>query len=157
MLFGIGCDVAHVPRVERLVRRFGDRFLARAFHPLERERYRALAGGRGPAAAAEFLASRWAVKEATQKAFSSWRLQFPCIRVDTASAEGPAEDVPALAARGCGLVRMRRPRPRLVLEGPVAALALELALGATHVSISHDGAYAMATVVLERSSRSPAA
>lgn len=53
-IFGVGVDIAHVPRFERCFARHGDRFLRRAFHPSEiREFY-----GKPLDARPSFLASR---------------------------------------------------------------------------------------------------
>lgn len=34
-MFGIGVDIAHIPRFERLLQRHADRFLVKALHPAE--------------------------------------------------------------------------------------------------------------------------
>jgi phosphopantetheine--protein transferase-like protein len=119
-VFGVGVDVAHVPRFRRTLARFGERFLRRAFHPEEVAELRA----RRPEDRAVFLASRWAVKEAAFKAFHGHRVPFPDLRVTkTASPdqlthgalpEG-TKDAPARALR-------------LELSGETARLALELRL-----------------------------
>jgi len=76
--------------------RHGERFLSRAFHPLEIAAWRSRAA-RGDAAAAaagaRYLASRWAAKEALHKALSFGgqpgpRLLFSEVRVATAAARG---------------------------------------------------------------------
>ncbi|RLN95268.1 hypothetical protein BBJ28_00027242, partial [Nothophytophthora sp. Chile5] len=76
-VYGIGVDVALVPRFQRSFARFGERFLRRAFHPQEIDEFYARPSAERPA----FLASRWAVKEATFKAFQRYRVRFPEIRV----------------------------------------------------------------------------
>lgn len=88
---GVGVDITHIQRVAASYRRFGDRFLARAFHPAEVARFKALLGAPTPAgtadatpeaAATAFLASRWAVKEAVHKALQGrHRLLFPEMEV----------------------------------------------------------------------------
>ena len=59
---GLGVDLAHQPRLLRAYSKFGDRFLARAFHPREAQRVRELAGrGMGDVTrqqVGDFLASR---------------------------------------------------------------------------------------------------
>jgi holo-[acyl-carrier protein] synthase len=56
MMHGIGCDLTHIPRVARLLSKFGDRFLNRAFHAEEIARYRSFSN---PEQAAAFLAGRF--------------------------------------------------------------------------------------------------
>ena len=72
---------------------------------------------------------RWAVKEATYKAFGRWRLDFRDIRVASSDQYST---------------------PQLVLQGYAATKAEELGIANKHVSISHDGDYATAQVILER-------
>jgi phosphopantetheine--protein transferase-like protein len=99
-LLSVGVDVCHVPRVAAAAARFGDRFLARAFHPAEVARYLRLMAAATPpgpgvtppaGAAAAFLASRWAAKEALHKALrGSRRLLFPEVEVAALPAIGAA-------------------------------------------------------------------
>lgn len=131
---GIGVDVCGIARVARLAARFGDRFLDRAFHPAEVDAYRALAAGavgrgRGDGAAAQFLASRWAAKEALHKALATNRLLFPEVEV----VRGGAGRAPAFAFHGAA-------------AGVVAARGVRALL-----SLSHDGDTAVAMVVLDSS------
>ena len=107
MLHGVGCDIVHVPRIARLLRIFGNRFLHRAFHASEIAHCRTLQSQlelrkstrdadpahlrarlhaaqpsgdtddhSDDAAHVRFLAGRWALKEATLKAFGP-RILFP--------------------------------------------------------------------------------
>ena len=78
-ILGLGVDVVRVSRLRTTYARFGDRFLRRAFAPSEVEQFRR----RGPPDSdpreptqrqVEFLASRWAAKEATFKALGEWRV-----------------------------------------------------------------------------------
>ena len=62
MIIGLGMDLTEIPRIERLVERWGDRFLAKVFTPGEREFCMAKANF------ARHLAARFAAKEATLKA-----------------------------------------------------------------------------------------
>lgn len=74
-VFGIGVDIALISRFERSFARFGERLLMRAFHQQEIAEFHA----RPSAERAMFLASRWAMKEATFKAFQRYRVLFPDI------------------------------------------------------------------------------
>ncbi|KAJ3203095.1 hypothetical protein HDU82_006843 [Entophlyctis luteolus] len=79
-----------------------------------------------------FLAGRWAAKEACYKALSAHcTLRWSDVSISNDSAGRPSI---ALDSRVLG-----------VLGGPVAA----------HVSISHDGEYAMASVLFERPTAAP--
>ncbi len=61
MLF-VGVDIVEVARVERMARRFGERFLARVYTEAERAHCRG---------EAQHLAARWAAKEAIAKALGT--------------------------------------------------------------------------------------
>lgn len=65
MIIGIGSDLTSIPRIERAISRFGDRFLERVFTATERER----AQRRGHPATA--FATRFAAKEACSKALGT--------------------------------------------------------------------------------------
>jgi holo-[acyl-carrier protein] synthase len=68
MIIGIGSDITDIRRIERLIKRFGDRFVRKYFTDKEIEKsgtYR-----KNPAYAAS-LAKRFAAKEACAKALGS--------------------------------------------------------------------------------------
>lgn len=67
MIVGVGTDLCDMRRVERLMARFGDRFLDRAFSPEER----AYADRRSGEARIGTYAKRWAAKEACVKALGT--------------------------------------------------------------------------------------
>lgn len=191
---GVGVDICLVRRVAAAHARFGRRFLERAFHPTEVERFERLlaqAGGVGggtlgggggggmPAAAANFLASRWAAKEALHKALRSHRLLFPEVEVCTlpsgggpAAAPSPGSGAPTAAAgaaaavaaaagadalagdwRGTGGRPFRTAwsggPPGFRFHGAAAAVVAGLGLPSPpQLSLSHDGEYAVAFVVV---------
>ena len=122
-------DIARISRVARLAERHGARFLTKAFHPHEIKHYH-LRLADNPRRAAEFLGSRWAAKEATQKAFASPRLLFPEICLVAGNTQ-------------------EHPRPRLQFFGGVKGEAAKQRIVAAHVSLSHDDDYAFAQVLLE--------
>ncbi|TYZ62275.1 hypothetical protein PybrP1_011394, partial [[Pythium] brassicae (nom. inval.)] len=124
-VFGIGADVAHVPRFQRAFARYGDRFLRRAFHPDEiREFY-----CKPPAARASFLASRWAVKEAAFKAFQRYRVLFPEICVARQESDESAAAVASVFNVVTQLSVAETPRAlRLEFSGKTALLAEQLGL-----------------------------
>lgn len=96
MILGIGNDLCDIRRIERVLDRFGARFLERTFTPLERERADGLRAGR-----AAFLAKRFAAKEACAKALG------------TGFAGG-------VVARDIGVITLESGRPILALTGGAA-------------------------------------
>lgn len=65
MIIGIGSDLIDIRRVERTLERFGERFTARCFTELEREK------SDGRLLRAESYAKRYAAKEACSKALGT--------------------------------------------------------------------------------------
>ncbi len=124
-IVGVGIDLAEVVRFERAVERYGDRFLNRIYHEVERAEVDRRRGW------AEFLAGRFAAKEAAMKAmgvFPGRGLRWWEIYV----TYGPGG------------------APRLNLQGRAKALADELGVTHMHISITHDAGLAQAEVILER-------
>lgn len=120
-IFGIGVDLCHIPRMERAL----PRIALRSFSPAELRRARATAR------AAEFLAGRWAAKEALLKALGtgiSGFLPMKSITIGSARSGEPVIRLPRAAA-----ARLRA-----------------IGAGRMHLSISHAGDYAMAAVIVER-------
>lgn len=79
-VFGLGVDIAHIPRFARTLERHGERFLKKAYHPTEIEEFYA----REPSQRAVFLASR-SVSMVVVELFSMccgrfmiWFLNWPC-------------------------------------------------------------------------------
>ncbi len=67
MILGLGSDICDIRRVERALERFGERFIARVFTPIER----AKAERRSGANRAGTYAKRFAAKEACAKALGT--------------------------------------------------------------------------------------
>jgi holo-[acyl-carrier protein] synthase len=126
MIVGIGMDLVHIARVERLLSSKGQRALERLF--TEGERSYALAR----IEPARHLAARVAAKEAAFKALSG-----------TASAH-------AISWREMEVMIGAHGRPELVLHGLARERAEQLAIVRTWLSMTHDGLTAAAVVVLER-------
>ncbi len=119
---GIGVDLVHIPRIQRLLSgNLRDKFLKRAFHTHEVEKWRHLPAERG----AQYLAGRWGVKEAVLKALGVPRIPFPEIRVE---GEGGT-------------------RYRVKVEGGAAECVARLNVREMYVSVAHDGEYAIAYVI----------
>lgn len=124
MILGLGTDVVEVARIADLADRYGERFLVRCFSPAERE----LARGRGQAQAAA-LAARWAAKEAFLKALGA--------------------DVRTIPYREIEVVRDPSGPVTLCLHGRAAGALSARGGRRVHLALSHERAYAVATVVIE--------
>jgi holo-[acyl-carrier protein] synthase len=126
VIVGIGMDLVHIARVERLLSSKGDRALERLFTEGER-RY-----SLDRMEPARHLAARVAAKEAAFKALSG-----------TTRAH-------AISWREMEVVIGEHGRPELALHGLARERAEHLAIVRTWLSMTHDGATAAAVVVLER-------
>jgi holo-[acyl-carrier protein] synthase len=125
VILGLGMDVVEVGRISRLLEGppgRSRRFLERCFTPAER----AFCEARRDRATA--YAARFAAKEAAVKALEAPR-GVGWQDVEVTRAEGRA--------------------PRLELSGRAAAAARRLGVARAHLTITHDGGVAAATVVLE--------
>lgn len=124
-LVGIGTDLARIERFRRFLFEHKHALLARLFTAGERDY---ALGKKDPA---PHLAARFAAKESCLKAFGTgWRAGI---------SWHDMEVVPDALGR-----------PELKLAGRAAEIAAARKVDAIHLSYSHDGDYAVATVVLER-------
>lgn len=119
----VGVDLVEIARVERVLHRYGERFLRKVFTPAEVIYSR----GRAPE-----LAARFAAKEAVAKALGVG------MRI--------------LAPDGVGWHEVEvlgdwRGRPEVYLHGPAAERAARLGLAHWAISLSHEREYAIAFVV----------
>lgn len=125
MIFGVGTDIAEITRFTAAWERFGARFPGRILAPEELEAFpRARDPGR-------YLAMRFAAKEATSKALGTGFRQ-------------------GVAPRQIRVVHAPSGKPSLAVSGRSAALFEEHGIVASHVSLTDDGGFAVAFVVLER-------
>lgn len=124
MILGIGIDICNVPRLARMRRKYGPRFLDRVFTPTEQQRC-----GSGPACD-ERYAARFAAKEAFMKA------------VGTGWGRGMTFADIEIATEDTG-------KPVLSIAGGARELADRLGVSNIHVSLSHERENAIAFVVLE--------
>ncbi|NOY63380.1 MAG: holo-ACP synthase [Gammaproteobacteria bacterium] len=123
MIFGIGTDIVNIPRIERSLKRFGDRFSRRILTQSEYEQYI------HSSIPAHFLAKRFAAKEATAKALG------------TGFRHG-------LGLSHIGVVNDEYGKPGLRYYEQAAQLVEEKKIAVSHLSLSDDGDYAVAYVVL---------
>lgn len=124
----VGTDLVHVPSFVAQLAQPGSRFLA-VFTAGERR------DAQSRADQSASLAARWAAKEAFVKAWSSsmWG-SHPVLD----------EQVHHLVEVVCDAWN----RPSLVVHGEVAKWIASAGLGVSSLSLSHDGDYATATVLL---------
>ena len=127
MIYGIGTDIVAIKRIEDSLTKFGDRFVQRILSAAEITEY---AGERQPV---RFLAKRFAVKEAFSKAFGTG-----------IGAEVSLHDV-AVAHDAMG-------KPMIAASPELVKRLAASGVSAMHVSISDEAEYAIAYVVLEKSS-----
>ena len=128
-IVGVGVDLVHVPSFADQLEQPGTTF-ATAFLPGERSDVRSR-----PSDSARHFAVRWAAKEAVIKAWS-------------ASLYGEAPVMDEHVHHLIQVVADAWGRPRIRLHGEVAK---RLDGHTLEVSLSHDGDYAIAYVVLSRS------
>ncbi len=119
----VGVDLIEIPRVERVLNRYGERFLRRVFTPAEVIYSR----GRVPE-----LATRFAAKEAVAKALGVGMRMLAPDGVEWHEVE---------------ILGDWRGRPEVYLHGRAARRAAQLGLTQWAVSLSHEREYAIAFVV----------
>ncbi len=123
MIVGVGIDVVPVSRFAEALRRT-PQLSRRLFTEAE------LCTSAGRPRTAESLAARFAAKEALAKALGA---PGGMLWTDAEVGTDPVG------------------RPHLTVQGTVAERAAELGVTRWHVSLSHDGGIASATVIAERS------
>lgn len=128
MIIGIGSDLIDIRRIERSLNRFGERFVARIFTPVERAR-----SERRKARAASY-AKRFAAKEACAKALG------------TGMARG-------VFWRDMGVVNLPGGKPTMHLTGGAAARLDDMVPpdhhAVIHLTITDDFPLAQAFVIIE--------
>jgi holo-[acyl-carrier protein] synthase len=124
MVIGVGTDVIEIARISQSIDRFGTRFLARVFTPLE------IAYCQRKKNAAESFAARFAAKEAGAKALGT----------------GISHGVSWLELQ---VEREPSGKPSLALSGRAALRASQLGIARVSLSLTHGRDIALAVVVME--------
>ena len=124
MIYGVGQDLVEIPRIERALARFGERFALRILCEPELARFRK---HRQPAA---FLAKRFAAKEAFTKALGT-------------GIHAPAN------WHGVWVVNLRSGKPQLEFTPALKNLLEQRRILRSHLSLTDERALAAATVILE--------
>jgi len=120
-MFTTGVDIIEIPRIKRVLDRYGQRFLNRVFTPAEI----AYCRGRAPN-----LAGRFAAKEAAMKALGT--------------------GVRGVSWKDIEVIRADSGAPSLRLHGRAEKRAERLQMSEMSLSISHSREYAVAFVVAQR-------
>jgi len=123
-VYGIGVDILHVTRIEKVYARHGERFVERLLHPLE---MRDFAKVTKPA---QYLAKSFAIKEAFVKALGT-------------GFAGVAHDEVGAVRNGLG-------KPELVYGPNLKRRLKQLGIRRAHVTLSDEGGTVCAVAVLER-------
>ncbi|HAS6348161.1 holo-ACP synthase [Vibrio sp. IRLE0018] len=124
-IVGLGTDIAEIERVEKALARTGEAFAQRILTEHEMMTFRA------SKQQARFLAKRFAAKEAASKALG------------TGIAHG-------VSFQDFAICNDENGKPVLTLRGKSAELAQAYGVLHTHLSISDERHYAIATVILEK-------
>jgi len=128
MIIGLGSDLCDMRRVEATLERFGERFTARIFTPIERAK-----SDRRKQRAASY-AKRFAAKEACAKALGTGMSHGVFWR--DMGVENLASGAPTMVLTGGALARLKAMMP----DGHEPAI---------HLTITDDFPYAQAFVVIE--------
>ena len=124
MIYGIGIDIVSIPRIERMLDRWGRLFTQRVFTPDE------IAFCEGRSNPGQHFALRWAAKEAMLKALGMG-LRGGIKWTDIEVVNDPSG------------------RPSLQLHNRAKGFLADRNITAAFVSISHERDYGVAHVVLE--------
>ena len=124
MIYGIGTDLIEIGRIEKVLKRFGERFAQRILCEPELKRFRS---HQKPVA---YLAKRFAAKEAFSKALGT-------------GIHAPAN------WHGVWVVNLNSGRPVLEYSPPLQVLLRQRKIRHSHLSLTDEREMASATVVLE--------
>ena len=125
MIYGIGVDLVNICRMEKVVKRWGDRFVDRVFTAIEKE----ISYKRSRPYAA--LALRFAAKEAFSKALGLGMKQ-------------------GVKWKEIEVFNDPKGKPGIRPSGTTLSICREKGINAIHVSLSDETDNAIAMVVLER-------
>jgi holo-[acyl-carrier protein] synthase len=124
MIYGVGTDLIEIGRIDKALKRFGERFAKRILCEPELRRFRA---HKQPVA---YLAKRFAAKEAFTKALGT-------------GIHAPAN------WHGVWVVNLRSGKPVLEFSPELKLLLEKRKINGTHISITDEREIASATVILE--------
>ena len=122
MIIGIGIDLVNTPRIKKLIEKWGSRFKEKVFSNIE------IKYSEGHQRDEQHFAGNFAVKEAFIKALGRRNIRFIDIEV---------------MRNGYG-------KPYINLYGEAKVRVEEMEIKGIYTSISHDGEYSTAIVILEK-------
>lgn len=125
MIFGIGTDIVSIERIKNSLSRHGEKFAKKILTPDEFHEYGQINGS-----SAQYLAKRFAVKEAVAKAMG------------TGFRDG-------LLLSHIGTTHDEQGKPQLVFSGKAQDFMQQHNINKSHVSISDEAEHALAFVTLE--------
>ena len=125
MIFGIGVDLVEMPRIERLLAQYGDRFARRVLTDLEWPGYQRTGKP------AFFVANRFAAKEAFSKAMGTG-FRYP------------------VTLQNISVVQNKAGKPSYALSEPLMAMMNEHQITGHHLTISDEKSMACAVAILEK-------
>jgi holo-[acyl-carrier protein] synthase len=126
MIYGIGVDLVKVTRIERVLARYGDRFLERVFTARE------IAYCQGKSWAAAGFALRFAAKEAFSKAL------------------GVGLRKGGIRWREVEVIPNPMGKPEIYVSGRAAVLCQAAGIENMHLSLTDEDGRALAVVILEK-------
>ena len=124
MIYGVGTDLIEIQRIDKALKRFGERFARRILCEPEFRRFRV---HRQPAA---YLAKRFAAKEAFTKALGT-------------GIHAPAN------WHGVWVINLRSGKPQFEFSEELRRLLKEKRICHAHLSLTDEREMASATVILE--------
>ena len=125
MIVGTGIDIVEIERIKQMMEKHQQRFLKKTFTEAEIQ-----IGNNKGAASEQYYAGRWAAKEAAVKALGcGFGKDCGFLDIETLNDE--------------------RGKPILKFSENIASLLQTLKVQHSHISISHEQHYAVATVTLE--------
>jgi len=125
MIYGIGVDLVHINRIEKVIHKWGDRFIGRIFTPDEIE----ICSQRASSSSA--FALRFAAKEAFSKALGLGMMS-------------------GLSWREIEVFNHPGGKPALRVHGTASEICREKGVTDLFLSLSDEGDYGVAMVVLEK-------
>ncbi len=143
-MFRLGTDIVYIPRIEKLVNKFGLRFLNRVYTP--GELCHCGYGNSPNRPAVEKLAVRWAAKEAVVKALGTgWSgISYTDVEI-------------CRHPNGIPFIKLHHNAAMIVAgwnrgaekdQSSDSSSSLPMASSQWQISLSHDGDYAIATAIL---------
>ncbi|KAL9536934.1 hypothetical protein MBANPS3_012236 [Mucor bainieri] len=142
MIIGVGVDIVHLPRIAALIARRGSDGLAKRI--LSTTEYTEFAAKyKDDPSELRYLGSRWCMKEAVYKAlYPVHKLEWKQVSVSKKAGKHSAnEEAPC---------KQTKSEDTAVGKPHLSILNSNLyGVQRTHVSLSHDGEYAIAQVILE--------